>query len=460
MTDTPAEVIARPAFLDAPAVAAVLAALPGARAVGGCVRDALARRANADVDIAAPLPPDDIAARLRAAGLKVFETGMSHGTVTAVLDRAPVEVTALRRDMLTDGRHAVVEWTTDWREDACRRDFTINAMSLAPDGALFDYFTGRADVAAGRVRFVGDPDTRLAEDYLRALRFFRFQARYGVGQPDAAAVAAIRRAVPGLGRLSAERVWLELKRIMSVPDPVAAVGLMAQTGVLGAVLPEAASLDLFQAVVAAGAPADPVLRFTALLDRDDQGQMMRASGHAAARLKMSGDEQGMMAALLGDVATSGPPNAFAVAPSLTGAHLRRLLARLETSWRAQDPHAILLGRSWLAQALPPARWFQSNLWSGSAAAWEALRDRIRAEPIPVFPLAGRDVLAQGIEPGRIVGSLIDAIRDWWTEGGCTANRDACLAELARRIAADAAGPANRTVAPTGTGGGDGTALGG
>ena len=219
----------RPPFLDTPAVAAVLSALPGARAVGGCVRDALAGRDSADVDVAAPLPPEDIATRLRAAGLKVFETGLAHGTVTAVLDRTPVEVTALRRDVLTDGRHATVEWTTDWREDAARRDFTINAMSLAPDGALFDYFTGRDDLAAGRVRFVGDPDTRLAEDYLRALRFFRFQARYGVGEPDAAAVAAIRRAVPGLARLSAERVWMELKRILSVPDPVAAVALMAQT---------------------------------------------------------------------------------------------------------------------------------------------------------------------------------------------------------------------------------------
>lgn len=457
MSETPVEVIARPPFLEAPAVAAVLAALPGSRAVGGCVRDALARRANADVDIAAPLPPEDIATRLRDAGLKVFETGLSHGTVTAVLDHAPVEVTALRRDVLTDGRHAMVEWTTDWREDASRRDFTINAMSLAPDGALFDYFTGREDLAAGRVRFVGDPDTRLAEDYLRALRFFRFQARYGAGAPDAAAVAAIRRAVPGLARLSAERVWMELKRILSVPDPVAAVDLMAETGVLGAVLPEAASLALLHALVAAGAPPDPVLRVTALLDRDDQGLLMQASGHAAARLKMSGDEQSMVAALVGYVATSGLPNRFAVAPSLAGADLRKLLARLQTTWRAQDPHAILLGRSWLAQALPLAQWFHPNLWSGSAATWQALRDRIRAEPIPKFPLAGRDVLAQGLAPGPTIGNWITAIRDWWMAEGCTATRDECLAELARRITA--AGPGTAP-ADMGTGGGDGTALGG
>ena len=163
MNDAPGVPIRRPDFLDEPAVAAVLAALPGARAVGGCVRDALAGRPSADIDVAAPFPPEDIAERLRIAGLKVFETGLAHGTVTAVKARQPVEVTALRRDVLTDGRHAVVEWTTDWHEDAARRDFTINAMSLTPEGVLFDYFGGQADLTAGLVRFVGDADTRLAE---------------------------------------------------------------------------------------------------------------------------------------------------------------------------------------------------------------------------------------------------------------------------------------------------------
>jgi poly(A) polymerase/tRNA nucleotidyltransferase (CCA-adding enzyme) len=160
-----------PDFLRAPATAKVLAALPGSRAVGGAVRDALAGLPVADVDVAAPFPPEDIMARLLAAGCKVFETGLAHGTVTAVWDHQPIEVTALRRDVLTDGRHAEVAWTTDWREDAARRDFTINAMSLGADGELHDYFGGREDLARGLVRFVGDPATRLAEDYLRLLRF-------------------------------------------------------------------------------------------------------------------------------------------------------------------------------------------------------------------------------------------------------------------------------------------------
>ncbi|MBX9595130.1 MAG: CCA tRNA nucleotidyltransferase, partial [Roseomonas sp.] len=211
MTDAPHGRIPPPAFLAEPAPAAVLAALPGSRAVGGCVRDALAGVAVHDVDVAAPLPPEAIAARLKAAGLKVFETGLAHGTVTAVLAGQPVEVTALRRDVATDGRHAEVAWTTDWAEDAARRDFTINAMSCDGEGRLWDYFGGRADLAAGRVRFVGDAATRLAEDYLRALRFFRFWARYGRGAPDEEAVAAIRGAVEGLARrIAVERIWMEL----------------------------------------------------------------------------------------------------------------------------------------------------------------------------------------------------------------------------------------------------------
>ncbi|RYI95615.1 MAG: CCA tRNA nucleotidyltransferase, partial [Acetobacteraceae bacterium] len=210
------------------APAAVLAALPGARAVGGAVRDALAGLALHDVDVAAPLPPEEIARRLTAAGLKVFETGLAHGTVTAVLAHEPVEVTSLRRDLVTDGRHAEVAWTEDWREDAARRDFTINAMSLSATGELWDYFGGRADLAAGKVRFVGEPAIRLQEDYLRALRFFRFQARYGRGAPDPVSMAAIRDAVPGLARLSIERVWMELKRLLAAPDPGAALALMAE----------------------------------------------------------------------------------------------------------------------------------------------------------------------------------------------------------------------------------------
>lgn len=408
MSEAPVARIAPPEFLGRPAVAAVLAALPGARAVGGCVRDALAGRDFADVDVAAPLPPEEIARRLRDAGLRVFETGLAHGTVTAVLGREPVEVTALRRDVLTDGRHAVVEWTTDWREDAARRDFTINAMSLAADGALFDYFGGREDLAAGRVRFVGDPDLRLAEDYLRALRFFRFQARYGRGAPDAAAVAAIARAVPGLGRLSAERVWMELKRILGAPDPVAAVALMAETGVLGAVLPEVArdGLVALRRLVAAGAPPDPLLRLAALLPGPAPG--------LAARLKLSGEEATALAQLL---------RAALPDPALEGAALRVALAACESA-SGEDAQRY----TWLAEAR-------------DGRDRSALRARITAVETPRFPLQGRDLLALGVSPGPGVGRLLAALREWWLAGGCVAMREEALAEAARRISDGSGGTA-------------------
>jgi poly(A) polymerase/tRNA nucleotidyltransferase (CCA-adding enzyme) len=453
VNEPPAAMIDRPGFLHAPAVAAVLAALPGARAVGGCVRDALAGRDIADVDVAAPVAPDVIAARLRQAGLKVFETGLDHGTVTAVLDHVPVEVTALRRDVVTDGRHAVVAWTTDWREDAARRDFTINAMSLTPDGALFDYFGGRADLAAGRVRFVGDPDTRLAEDYLRALRFFRFQARYGAGAPDAAAVAAIARAVPGLARLSAERVWMELKRILSVPDPVAAVDLMAQTGVLGAVLPEAGDLDLLAALVGLGAPNDVLLRLAALLPTGGSGDHRQRLRETARSLRMSGAEAAMLRAV-----TRPVPG---LDPTMSAQEVRLTLALAsDAAGLAGDdgPRHALASQAWLNAARA-----SRDGAPALAASWRAIITLLATTPIPVFPIAGRDVVALGVDPGRAVGEWLAAMRAWWLEGGCAATREATLTELARRIAAGpgaaSAGDGGST-AGEGTEADGGTALGG
>lgn len=400
MSEAPVALAPRPAFLDLPAVAETLAVLPGARAVGGCVRDALAGLASADIDIAAPLPPEEIARRLTEAGFAVHETGLSHGTLTVLRHGMPMEVTALRRDIVTDGRHAEVAWTTDWREDAARRDFTINAMSLGADGLLHDYFSGRADLAAGIVRFVGDPDTRLAEDYLRALRFFRFQARYGRGAPDAAAVAAIRRAVPGLARLSAERVWMELKRILPLPDPVATVALMGRTGVLGAVLPEARA-EALAPLVARGAPADALLRLAAMVPAE-------AAGAVARRLRFSAAEAGRLAAL-GRLDSVPRPGAEDVA-------LRRALAEAGGA-------APVLDRTWLVAARE----------DGDAAAWAALRARIAAMEVPVFPLLGRDLLAEGVPAGPAMGRLLGALRDSWLAGGCVATREELRAEARRRF---------------------------
>lgn len=395
MTGQPALTIQPPDFLSDPALAPVLAALPEARVAGGAVRDTLAGRPVADIDLATPRHPDQVIAALTQAGIRAVPTGIGHGTVTAVSGGRGFEVTTLRRDVQTDGRHAVVAFTDDWREDAARRDFTMNALSMTRAGAVFDYFGGIPDLHAGAVRFVGDPATRIAEDYLRILRFFRFHARYGSGSPDAAAVAAIRAGVPGLARLSAERVWSELARILAAPDPRGAVALMAGLGVLAAVMPEGADPARLARLVAAGAPADPVLRLAALLTGDPAA--------FAARLRLSTAEHDRLVALR---------DAPLARPDADDPALRRLLADTDA--------ALLLDRVWLA--------------GGTGPEWDALRARLASMPRPVFPLEGRDVLALGLPPGPQVGALLRAVRAWWLEGGCGADAASCRAELARAAA--------------------------
>jgi poly(A) polymerase/tRNA nucleotidyltransferase (CCA-adding enzyme) len=397
--DPPAFRLSGLPLLDDPAFRRVHAALPEARLVGGCVRDAVAGRPIADIDLATPRVPEDVIAALRAAGIPVAPTGLAHGTVTAVIDGRPVEITTLRRDVSTDGRHATVAFTDDWREDAARRDFTINAMSMDAEGHVWDWFGGRDDLAQGVVRFVGDPATRIAEDYLRALRFFRFHARYGQGAPDAAAVAAIRAAGPGLARLSAERVWSELKRILAAPDPRAAVRLMAETGVLAAVLPEALARERLDALVAAGAPADPLLRLAALCPGVDVERR-------AERLKLSGAEAARLASLA-EPAPVGDERAW-----------RAALAR-------RGPEA-LTAATWLAEA------------EGQPGDWEARRAWIAATPRPVFPLRGADVLAEGVSPGPRVGAILAALERRWAEAGCRDEAETVRRWLRETVAATGA----------------------
>ncbi|MGI4954917.1 MAG: CCA tRNA nucleotidyltransferase [Janthinobacterium lividum] len=381
----------RPAFFGDPALRAVLAALPRARVVGGAVRDTLAGRAVSDLDLATPDPPEAVIAALDAAGLKHAPTGLQHGTVTAISGGRGFEVTTLRRDERTDGRHAEVAWTDDWTEDAARRDFTINAMSMQPDGTVFDYFDGRADLAAGRVRFVGDPAARIAEDYLRILRFYRFHGRYARTAPDAGTARAIAEGTPGLAQLSAERVWSELKRILLLPDPAPTLRLMQQLGTLGAILPGTSSSDAVGRLVRAGAPADPVLRLAAL-------QPGASAAGIAERFRLSRAEAAELAALDGPA-----PDA-----AWDDDALRRALA--------DTAPATLAGRAWLQ--------------GGDAG----LLARIAALPRPVFPLQGRDLLRLGLPPGPALGEHLAALRGWWLAGGCAADAAACQAELAARLA--------------------------
>jgi poly(A) polymerase/tRNA nucleotidyltransferase (CCA-adding enzyme) len=371
-------------------------ALPEARVAGGAVRDTLAGRPVTDVDFASPLTPDEAAARLKAAGIKTIPTGLAHGTITAVIGSRGFEITTLRRDEETDGRHARVAFTDDWAEDAARRDFTINAMFMARDGTIFDFFSGRADLNAGAVKFVGDARARITEDYLRILRFFRFFARYARDEPDPNAITAITELRDGIRQLSAERVWSELKNILRAEHPRAAVALMQSTGVLNLVIPEGAATEKLNSLVHYGAPNDPLLRVSALLTGNPDS--------FAARLKLSTEEAETLQAY-------AQPNVLT--PPCDAADLRRALADTETE--------ILTARTWLAQT--------------ADGDWSGLRARLTATPRPAFPLNGRDITALGIPPGPRIGEILAAVRGWWLDGGCTADATACRAKAAGMIGA-------------------------
>ena len=368
------------------AVKRLFGALPGARIVGGAVRDGLLKLPVADVDLAVGMKPEQVIEALRAGGIKAVPTGIKHGTVTAIVDGRGYEITSLRRDVATDGRHAEIAYTEDWREDAARRDFTINALSMDSTGRIYDYFGGEADLAEGRVRFVGDADARVAEDYLRILRFFRFYARFGRTPPDPAALSAIRAGLPGLARLSAERVWHELKGLLAAADPVLALILMRDTGVLRELLPGGAEVERVRKL----GPAEPLLRFAALADHaPSYVRVLRLSRAEAAML------EGLCSAV--------PP------PDADDGELRRAL---ETTLTAH-----LIGASRLR---------------GDPAAFQA---RLAALPRPVFPLRGRDAVAAGVPQGEAVGQALEAVRQWWRAGGCVASAAECRAELARLLPA-------------------------
>ncbi len=411
MSDPAALRIVPPAFLAEPAFAALLDALPEARVVGGAVRDALAGCPIADIDLGTRLPPAEVMAALQRAGIRAVPTGLDHGTVTAVLGGPlgggrSVEITTLRRDVATDGRHATVAFTDDWRQDAARRDFTINAMSMARDGAVHDYFGGIADLRAGVLRFVGDPAQRIAEDLLRVLRYFRFFARYAARPPEPEVRSALRAGIPGLATLSAERVWSELRRILAAPDPRTAIALMAELGVLDAVIPEGADPAALARLIGAGAPVDPLLHVMALLTGNVE--------KFADRLRLSGAERQRLLDLRA-TPVAGPQD--------DDAALRRLLADHE--------RALLIDRTWLTDR----SWLVPDGLAGAVQAdWAALRARLAGLPKPMFPLQGSDVLALGVPPGPRVGALLRATRDWWLVGGCVAGVADCRAELARILA--------------------------
>ena len=282
-------------------LAALAAAKIEARFVGGCVRDALLGLEIGDIDLATPARAEAVIAALKKAKIKAIPTGIAHGTVTAVVNSpGPArhfEITTLRRDVETDGRHARVAFDADWTEDAARRDFTINAIYLAPDGTLFDPVGGRADLEARRVRFVGDAATRIVEDLLRILRYYRFEARFGHGEGDATARAACRDAVAKLQALSAERVQRELMRLLAAPEPLRALKLMQADGIIAAILPEATRIDRLARSPGSRAAIERPIPHPLPPRRADRGRPGRRGGAGGAAAPVERDDRNRLADL-------------------------------------------------------------------------------------------------------------------------------------------------------------------
>ena len=362
------------------------------RWVGGAVRDTLLGQPVKDIDAASPLTPDEVMARLTAAGIRHVPTGLDHGTVTAVLPGGPVEITTLRKDVSTDGRRATVAFSDDWREDAARRDFTINALYADPHtGEIFDWFGGLADLEARRVRFIGGARERICEDHLRILRYYRFHARFGATIDKEAEKACVELA-PMLKGLSRERVGWELLALLALPDPVDTVRRMHESGVLDVVLPEAAGqatsalAALVQAENAAGIAPSAIRRLAALLPAAP-----RHAEPVAARLRLS------------------------------AAQKKRLITAAERSAAPGDPRALAyrLGREAALDRL---------LLAGAGTAplegWE----------IPALPLKGGEIVARGVAAGPEVARILHAVEDRWIAEGFPARArvEALLEEELKR----------------------------
>jgi poly(A) polymerase len=390
--------------MTAPETVQVMAALGEARFVGGAVRNALLGMPVVDIDIAVPMPPQQALARLKAKNIKVVETGLDHGTVTAVAGTHAFEITSLRRDVETDGRHAKVAFTDDWAEDAQRRDFTINALYASASGEIFDYATGVEDLIAGRVRFMGEAAARIAEDYLRVLRLFRFHAWYGRGEVDAEGLHAAACAKDKLQTLSAERIAKELLRLLEAVRPGPVLRVMAATGILPELLPGALQLPRLEKLAELEADnflsRDAILRLAALLPDAQTARLV------AQDLRLSNADRERLEQALGGEA---------IAPQLSAGQARRMLYRLGAA-RFRDK--VLL--QWAAAP-------------ESAGVWRLLLEMAGSWRRPRFPLTGHDAMQAGVPEGPAVGRVLAAVEDWWVEGDFSADEGALRDRLKAAI---------------------------
>ncbi|WNK00983.1 CCA tRNA nucleotidyltransferase [Thalassospiraceae bacterium LMO-JJ14] len=383
------------------------------RYVGGCVRDAIARRPVADIDIGTPEPPEQVIARLKAADIKSIPTGIEHGTVTAIKGGQPFEITTLRCDVETDGRRAVIAYTEDWIIDSSRRDFTINALSANRDGDVYDYHDGIADLAHGRIRFVGIAEERVQEDYLRILRYFRFYAHFGRPPYDDAAFNACRKHAEKLSGISAERIRHELVRTLRAVEPADAFIMMRNAHVLDVVLPEATEIGSLRAaawlasrgVIIDGLKPDALRRLGALLSPDCDAKGI------AQRLRLSNKETERL------VSMKKFAPLFAVADTL-----QNIETRIHKLGNETVGDALIL--AWAARLaseakLPAEETALRRKALETAFSWQA----------PILPIGGEDVKIMGVPRGPEIGTALRAVEDWWADGGFTADREACLEKL-------------------------------
>ena len=383
------------------------------RIAGGAVRNSLMGLAIADVDLATTLKPEEVIERATAAGIKAIPTGIEHGTVTLVIDRRPFEVTTLRRDVTTDGRRAEVAFTDDWQEDASRRDLTINGLYADANGEVIDLVEGLADIETRTVRFIGDAETRIREDYLRILRYFRFFAFYGSGRPDAAALRAMAREKDGLKRLSAERVWSELKKLLSADDPGRALLWMRTAGILTLILPETEKwgIDEVPGLIAAerafGWKPDPLLRLASMVPPD-----VERLAAMAERLRLSKQEASFL------VEWASSPK---IPEKIAATAFRRMLYR--------SGKGGVIVRLKLQLSIVRAKAEGDTALMPEVARLSALLREAESWSWPVFPLSGADVLAKGVSPGPRVGELLSRLEEEWVASDFIAEKPALLARL-------------------------------
>lgn len=385
------------------------------RVVGGAVRNTLLGTDVSDVDLATTHLPEETVRLAKEAGFKPVPTGIEHGTVTVVVQGQPFEVTTLRKDVETNGRHAKVAFGTDWKTDAERRDFTINALYATVDGDVIDYVGGLADIQTQTLRFIGDPEARIREDYLRVLRFFRFFAWYGSGRPEADGLRASARLKDGLDQLSAERVWSELKKLLSAPDPSRALLWMRQSGVLTAILSESEKwgIDAIHGLVRTeadlGWPVDALLRLESMIPPDKE-----RIDELGKRLKMSNAERARLEAWA---------RADVVQPELSEQMLKKLVYR--------GSKQAIMDRIRLSYAQSRNEAVESDAAMIRAGSYARLLEILQNYAPPVFPVTGGDLLGLGVEKGPVLGEKLRSLETLWIDSGFSLDRETLLNKLDR-----------------------------